>query len=871
MRMLYTWIVVVAGCCWTVAHGDPVRSIIPVDYEDNESSTPAPLTGRSVDFFAANDDFQAPDSATIIPLDYPDVSAAAAPSSRPAQPTEGEGIAGRIINGTPAPDDEFHFIVSIRRDGDHICGGSMMPDMQSIITAAHCVYDRYGNRVPEGDLTVAVGIRRRTNVPSANLLQVRQAVVHPDYDRERILNDIAILRLKGSAAGKVGVTSVQLPPANAEPDVGTPLHTAGWGRTQEGPYAPSAERLLKTTLKVVDRAKCARALSAGQIPASQICTENAVSGTCNGDSGGPLVNRRKGVDYLVGLTSYGVRGCRLGTADAFTKVSHFTDWIQRVANGEIPGSGSASAPSPWRRPTPAPPAADNDDDGTWGGSFQPGGCGGGFPGMGGSGCGGSSGSGGLENCYMMGLTLVCQTPDGEMHCQPMGDRIRCYLSSSYSSPSSSRLHCFYHGGARYCNAGSRTFRSFVLDEGLKMRLIPIIVVCGCMSLASGGKIPAGTRSLDFFADETATIIPLDYADDTVAGSVSTRIINGEIAPANEFNFMASIRRNGRHVCGGSLMPDLKSIITAAHCVFDKAGDRVPLSELTVAVGIRQRTNVPRSNIIAVQQAVVHPDYDRRRIRNDIAILRLMGSAAGKGAVSSVYLPPANAEPPLGTTLHTAGWGLTEEGLHASEASEQLLKTTLKLVDRATCQRKLNAGKIPRSQICTENEKSGTCKGDSGGPLVNRRDNKDYLVGLTSYGIPGCTRGTADVFTKVSHFTEWIQRVANGETPTGSTAAPHTKARTKRTKARTKRTTTAPVEEEVEHLEEEEDDECCGSSGLEDCYMEGATLVCLSSYGEMRCHEHRDRISCTVSSLYSSLFASERYCFRHAGARYCIAL
>ncbi|XP_055345152.1 transmembrane protease serine 9-like [Paramacrobiotus metropolitanus] len=279
------------------------EKIIPVDYPGNSD---AAADSRSVDAFAED----------------PEDTVANSQSDSLGQ------VSARIINGVDA-EDGFNFIVSIRHNSNHVCGGSLLPDLRSVITAAHCVHERYGDRVPARDLTVAVGIRRRTNVPRSNIIAVRQAVVQPDYHRQRIRNDIAILRLSGGAAGKDNVSSVKLPPANREPDVETVLHTAGWGQTREGPYGLASDQLLQTMLKVVDRRVCQRALNAGKIPPSQICTENAESGTCNGDSGGPLVNRRSDGDYLVGITSYGVTGCRRGTADAFTKVSYFTEWIQR--------------------------------------------------------------------------------------------------------------------------------------------------------------------------------------------------------------------------------------------------------------------------------------------------------------------------------------------------------------------------------------------------------------------------------------------------------------------------------------------------------------------------------------------------------------
>ena len=45
------------------------------------------------------------------------------------------------------------------------------------------------------------------------------------------------------------------------------------------------------------------------------------------------------------------------------------------------------------------------------------------------------------------------------------------------------------------------------------------------------------------------------------------------------------------------------------------------------------------------------------------------------------------------------------------------------------------------------------QGDSGGPLTHA---DGHLVGITSFGSSrGCETGSPDVFTRVSHFKDWI--------------------------------------------------------------------------------------------------------------------
>jgi trypsin len=62
-----------------------------------------------------------------------------------------------------------------------------------------------------------------------------------------------------------------------------------------------------------------------------------------------------------------------------------------------------------------------------------------------------------------------------------------------------------------------------------------------------------------------------------------------------------------------------------------------------------------------------------------------------------------------------------------------------------------------TQICAgypEGQKD-TCQGDSGGPLFVYKDNKQVLVGLTSYGIGCALPKYPGVYARVSALRDWI--------------------------------------------------------------------------------------------------------------------
>ena len=61
-----------------------------------------------------------------------------------------------------------------------------------------------------------------------------------------------------------------------------------------------------------------------------ICAGDGSTDTCYGDSGGPLtLTRYNIINYLVGITSYGIRGA-CGSAvyqGIYTNVNHYVPWI----------------------------------------------------------------------------------------------------------------------------------------------------------------------------------------------------------------------------------------------------------------------------------------------------------------------------------------------------------------------------------------------------------------------------------------------------------------------------------------------------------------------------------------------------------------
>ena len=243
--------------------------------------------------------------------------------------------------------------------------------------------------------------------------------------------------------------------------------------------------------------------------------------------------------------------------------------------------------------------------------------------------------------------------------------------------------------------------------------------------------------------------------------IFSKIIGGEpVNVSHSWGWMASLRRDGLHQCGASLITSLH-VITAAHCVQDV----IVLSRLSLNFDIRNLSNI--GELRNVSKMYIHPSFDERLYLNDLAILRLNKPMdLTNSDISTICLPsPSDFDldqaeyPPVGNSLAAIGWGATDP--FSRIASPILRQVTVQAIARTdpSCANTINDDVV---QFCAGAPNGGkdTCQGDSGGPLMLFKDQQWQLVGITSYGEVCGAPGFPGVYTRIAYYDSFIKGIIN---------------------------------------------------------------------------------------------------------------
>ncbi len=236
-----------------------------------------------------------------------------------------------------------------------------------------------------------------------------------------------------------------------------------------------------------------------------------------------------------------------------------------------------------------------------------------------------------------------------------------------------------------------------------------------------------------------------------------------------------------HKCGGAYIGD-GWIATAAHCVdnipgFDGREGNV-LTDRRMRLGTQNLT--VGDGLFDIDAVVIHGGYTKAAKLDDIALARVVvdpriAAFEKGGRLAAVPLMGAGARDfDPGEALRVTGWGWMGQRNESDKVTRldsakqlqrnpaDLQQLTLNYLPDEQCAKEygefygpgaLCAGTLAANGSIEVGKDS--CQGDSGGPLTREEDGgKRSLVGVVSGG-KGCGAGKPAVYTRVSHYADWI--------------------------------------------------------------------------------------------------------------------
>jgi len=250
-----------------------------------------------------------------------------------------------------------------------------------------------------------------------------------------------------------------------------------------------------------------------------------------------------------------------------------------------------------------------------------------------------------------------------------------------------------------------------------------------------------------------------------------RVYRGVEARPHSWPWVAKIKTVFTHpggrkrvrACGGALISD-SFVITARHCVsWDGTGEVVEGRRVMLWLGSHLRQGLDGVQV-PVRRVLARTDYQAPTcaegmwcpswafwahsiLTNDIALLQLARPVHISQKIQPISLSSSSPSP--GTEAWVGGWGL--DGRRPSE-SLQITPMAVQQDSYRECAQQLAPGKL----CAVGKDLGGPCPGDSGSPLlVYSSLHGPQLIGIVSNGAESCMGGLPGIFTRVSHYIDWI--------------------------------------------------------------------------------------------------------------------
>lgn len=248
--------------------------------------------------------------------------------------------ASLIVGGSAAlPNEASFFSLLLTYDKsrslwkNYGCGGSLISD-RHILTAAHCfkVRSNATNAIFVNAYTPFKGnVKNATKYPY-HFSKIKSFRLHPSYINGRKAHDIAIITMERPITNTLQFPPVRLlAPAQTIADNAT-TNIYGFGRTFAN-VATSVDTLQTVSIPYVPYDECKLYYSWNLHP-DMICAGEPLSrrDVCSGDSGGPMTIERNGLQYQIGVISWGTESAcgQSSKPSVYSSVQYHYSWIQQT-------------------------------------------------------------------------------------------------------------------------------------------------------------------------------------------------------------------------------------------------------------------------------------------------------------------------------------------------------------------------------------------------------------------------------------------------------------------------------------------------------------------------------------------------------------
>lgn len=196
-----------------------------------------------------------------------------------------------------------------------LCSGTIL-SQQHVILPAHCALN--GFYAPEDMRVIANSTYLKSE---AQMLAIETAFVHPEYDTNTLVNNVAVLKMKEPFVFGKGLEQVSGICSSPIKD-GVEIQISGWGCNQYGHLSTDLKSIRTNSLVCAPKIK-------SEIT-SRFCESFAnVKNKCNRIIDGPVMSNNK----LCGMV-YWTRIYRTNKPAVFIDITKATDFISRAQNGD---------------------------------------------------------------------------------------------------------------------------------------------------------------------------------------------------------------------------------------------------------------------------------------------------------------------------------------------------------------------------------------------------------------------------------------------------------------------------------------------------------------------------------------------------------